>query len=205
MKFSLGISNFLGEISSLSHLLFSSIYLHWLLRKAFLSLLAILWNSAFRCLYLSFSPLLFISFLFTAICKASQTAILLFCIHFPWEWSWSLSLVQYHEPPSIDHQALCLSDLMTTKDIPQPGTCCSDHSPWLVLGQCYIRMHVIGEGPGKTTALSSGLTRSFWLISCWCHPRIYVMGKGLDTVFTNLRHSFYLSSAAIRKSRQYST
>ena len=29
-------------------LLFSSIYLHWSLRKAFLSLLAILWNSAFR-------------------------------------------------------------------------------------------------------------------------------------------------------------
>ena len=33
-------------------LLFSSISLHWSLRKAFLSLLAILWNSAFRCLYL---------------------------------------------------------------------------------------------------------------------------------------------------------
>ena len=28
---------------------------------AFLSLLAILWNTAFRCLYLSFSPLLFTS------------------------------------------------------------------------------------------------------------------------------------------------
>ena len=52
-------------------LLFSSISLHWLLRKAFLCLLAILWNSAFRCLYLSFSPLLFASLLFTAICKAS--------------------------------------------------------------------------------------------------------------------------------------
>jgi len=37
-------------------LLFSCISLHWSLRKAFLSLL---WNSAFRCLYLSFSPLLF--------------------------------------------------------------------------------------------------------------------------------------------------
>ena len=37
-------------------LLFSSISLHWLLRKAFLSLFAIPWNSAFRCLYLSFSP-----------------------------------------------------------------------------------------------------------------------------------------------------
>ena len=39
-------------------LLFSSISLHWSLRKAFLSHLAILWNFAFRCLYLSFSPLL---------------------------------------------------------------------------------------------------------------------------------------------------
>ena len=52
-------------------LLFSSISLHWLLGKAFLSLLAILWNSTFRWLYLSFSPLLFASLLFTAICKAS--------------------------------------------------------------------------------------------------------------------------------------
>ena len=39
-------------------LLFSSISLHWMLRKAFLSLLAILWNSAFKWVYLSFSPLL---------------------------------------------------------------------------------------------------------------------------------------------------
>ena len=37
-------------------LLFSSVSLHWLLRKAFLSLLAILWNSAFKWVYLSFSP-----------------------------------------------------------------------------------------------------------------------------------------------------
>ena len=50
-------------------LLFSSISLHWLLRKAFLSLLAILWNSAFKWEYLFFSPLLFASLLFTAICK----------------------------------------------------------------------------------------------------------------------------------------
>src|SRR5574337_762474 len=53
-------------------LLFSSISLHSSLRKAFLSLLAILWNSAFRCLCLSFSPLPFASLLFTAICKASS-------------------------------------------------------------------------------------------------------------------------------------
>ena len=53
-------------------LLFSSISLHWLLRKALLSLLAILRNSEFKWVYLSFSPLLFTSLLLTAICKASS-------------------------------------------------------------------------------------------------------------------------------------
>ena len=47
------------------------------LKKAFLSLLAILWNSAFRCLYLSFSPLLFASLLFSAICKAKYFIFML--------------------------------------------------------------------------------------------------------------------------------
>ena len=64
-------------------LLFSSISLHWLLRKAFLSLLAILWNSAFRCLYLSFYPSLFVSLLFTAICKASPDSSFSFLHFFP--------------------------------------------------------------------------------------------------------------------------
>ena len=53
-------------------LLFSSISVHWSWRKAFFSLLAILWNSAFKWLYLSFSPLPLASLLFSAICKASS-------------------------------------------------------------------------------------------------------------------------------------
>ena len=53
-------------------LLFSSISLHWSLRKALLTLLAILWNSAFKQAYLSFSPLPFTSLVFTAICKTSS-------------------------------------------------------------------------------------------------------------------------------------
>ena len=53
-------------------LLFSSIFFHWSLRKAFLSLLAIIWNSAFKWVYLSFSSLPFISLLFSAICKSSS-------------------------------------------------------------------------------------------------------------------------------------
>ena len=53
-------------------LLFSSISLHWSLRKAFLSLLAILWNSAFKWVYLCFSPLPLASLLYSAISKASS-------------------------------------------------------------------------------------------------------------------------------------
>ena len=50
-------------------LLFYSISLHWSLRKAFLSLLAILWNSAFRWVYLSFYPLPLASLLFSALLR----------------------------------------------------------------------------------------------------------------------------------------
>ena len=57
---------------------------------------------------LCFSLLLF-SQLFI---RPPQTAILLFCISFPWGWSWSLSPVQCHKPPSIVHQALYLSALV---------------------------------------------------------------------------------------------
>ena len=64
-------------------LLFPSISLHRSLRKAFLSLLAILWNSAFRWVYLSLSPLPFTSLLFLGICKDSS--ITLPCISFLWD------------------------------------------------------------------------------------------------------------------------
>ena len=61
--------------------LFSSISLNWSLRKAFFFLLAILWNSAFKWVYLSFSPLLQASLLFTTICKASSDSHFAF-LHF---------------------------------------------------------------------------------------------------------------------------
>ena len=78
-------------------LLFSSVVvvvvvLHWSYRKGFLSLLAILWNSAFKWVYLCFSPLPFTSLLFTATCKASSDSHFAFCIFFSWGWSWSLTL-----------------------------------------------------------------------------------------------------------------
>ena len=83
MKCSLCISNYLEEISILSHsivfLYFFSFYyfslfplFHWSLRRAFLSLLAILWISAFNWVYLSFSPLPLASLLFSAVYHASS-------------------------------------------------------------------------------------------------------------------------------------
>ena len=47
---------FFGEIASLFHFVASSVSLRWSLRKAFLSLLAILQNSTFKWVYHSFSP-----------------------------------------------------------------------------------------------------------------------------------------------------
>ena len=53
-------------------MLFSSISLHCSLKKAFLFLLAILWNSAFSWVHLSLSPLPYASLLFSVIGKASS-------------------------------------------------------------------------------------------------------------------------------------
>ena len=71
MKCSLFFSNFLEDILIFPIILFSSISLHWSLRKGFLSLI-ILWNSVFKWVYLSFSSLPFTSHLFTAIWKTSS-------------------------------------------------------------------------------------------------------------------------------------
>ena len=111
MKYFLDVSSFLEEISRLPHFISSSISLYCSLKKAFLSLLAVLWNSAFKWVYLSFSPLPFSS-LFSALCKTSSDN------HFAFFYFFFLGIVlitaslQCHEPPSIVLQAVCLSDLI---------------------------------------------------------------------------------------------
>ena len=112
MKCSLDISNFLDEISSLSHSTVFSISLHCSLKKAFLSLLAILWNSAFIWVYLSLSPLplWLASLFFSATCRPPQTTTLHSYISFSLGWFWSLPPTQCYEPPSIVLQALFQSD-----------------------------------------------------------------------------------------------
>ena len=112
LKCSLGISNFLEEISSLSHSVVFLYFFAFIAEEGFL---------IFPCYSLELWIQMLISFLFSfafhfsfsqLFVRPPQTAILLFCISFPWGWSWSLSPVQCHEPPFIVHQALYLSDLV---------------------------------------------------------------------------------------------
>ena len=98
MKCFLGVSNFLEEISVFPILLFPSISLHRSWRKAFFSLLAILWNSAFKWVYLSFSPLPLASLPISAICKASPDSHFAFLHFFFLGTSWSLPPVQFLHP-----------------------------------------------------------------------------------------------------------
>ena len=107
----LGISNCLEDISSLSHSIVFLYFFALITEEVFLISPCILWNSAFKWVYLSSSPLLFTCLLFTAICKASSDSHFAILLTFPWVWSWSLSPVQCHEPLSIVHQAHFLSDL----------------------------------------------------------------------------------------------
>ena len=65
MKCSLGISNFLEEIPSVFQSVVFLNFFSWITEEGFLT--SVLWNSAFKWVHLSFSPLLFTSFLFIAI------------------------------------------------------------------------------------------------------------------------------------------
>ena len=72
MKCSLGISNVLEEISSLSDSVIFLYFFALITEEGFLISPCYFLKLCIRCLYLSFSPLLFTSLLFSAICKASS-------------------------------------------------------------------------------------------------------------------------------------
>ena len=76
-------------------LLFSSISLHYSYKKAFLTLLDILWNTEFSWVCLSLSPLLFTS-LSSAICKASTNIHFAFLFFFFFGISSTISQTSVH-------------------------------------------------------------------------------------------------------------
>ena len=72
MKRSLGISNFLKEIYSLSLSIVFLYFFALITEEGFLISLCSFWNSTFRWVYLFFSPLPFTSLLFSAMWKDSS-------------------------------------------------------------------------------------------------------------------------------------
>ena len=101
------VSNFLEEISSLSHSIVFLYFFALITEEDFISLLFFGTLNSYGyilpfllCLLLLFFPQLFV--------RPPQTTILLFCISFSWGCSWSLPSVQSHEPLSIVLQALYL-------------------------------------------------------------------------------------------------
>ena len=110
MKYSLDISSFLEEISSLSHSIVFLYFFAFSLRKpSFISPcysleLCIPLSIFFPCLLLLYFPQLLV--------RPLQTTTLPSCISFSLGWFWSLPPVQCYEPPSIVLQTLCLPDLI---------------------------------------------------------------------------------------------
>ena len=114
MKCSLAISNFLEEISSLSHFIVFLYFFALITEEDFLispcySLELCIQMGVYFLIYLLCLLLFFFSQLFVG---PPQMAIFPFCISFSWGWSWSLPPVQCHEPLYIALQALCLSALI---------------------------------------------------------------------------------------------
>ena len=84
MKCSLGISNFLEDIPSLSHSIVFLCFFALITEKGFHMSLCCSWNSTFKWVYLSFSLLPFASVFFSGICKASSENHFAFLCFFFW-------------------------------------------------------------------------------------------------------------------------
>ena len=103
---------FKKKISSLSHcIVFCCLYCSF--KKAFLSLLAILWISAFSWIYLFLSPCLWLLFFTQLFVKPTQTTTLPSCIFFfLWD-GFGHCLLECYKPPS-----LILSGTLSTRSNP---------------------------------------------------------------------------------------
>ena len=127
-------------------LLFSSISLHWSLRKA-LSLFAIFWNSAFKWVYLSFSPLPFTSPLFTTVCKDS--------------WDNSFAFLHFF---FLGMVLITASYTMLQASVHNSSGTLSDLIPWIYLSLdpvIHTNLTIRGKKGSTVTFVS-------WFVTLWC-------------------------------------
>ena len=111
-------SNFLKEISSLSH---SIVFLYFFaLFTKKVSYISLLFSGTQHSDGYIFPFLLFLSLLFfpQMFVRPPSTTILPFCISFSWVWFWTLPPIQCYEPPSIVLQALWELHLFVQGHIP---------------------------------------------------------------------------------------
>ena len=159
MKCSLDISTFLEEISSLSHSIVLLYFFALITEEGFLISPCYSWNSAFRCLYLFFSPFPFASLLFSAICNwlPLQTTSLPCCISSSWGYFWPPPPVKCYKPLPIVLQALYLLDLI----------------PWICFCHCIITGDLILIIPEWSGGFPYFLQFKFDLAfrSSWCEPQ----------------------------------
>ena len=103
--------------------------------------------------YIFTFPLIFVSLLSSAICKASSDKHLTSWISFSWGWYWSLTPIQCHKPLSIIFHAPCLPDLIpfmhctVTKDliyVIQTGDSRQPcHIPFSILNQSVVPYRIL--------------------------------------------------------------
>ena len=171
MKCSLGISNFLDEISCFLFCYFPLFLCidHWG-RLSSLSLLFFGTLHSDGCIF-PFVLCLWLLFISQLFVRPPQTTILPFCISFSWGWSSSLPLVQCYEPPSIVLQARCLSELIPWINLSLPPV----HTKfWLALQESLFppscgRSIIKSHWPSKSDSL--GIPNPFvrspgWEV--WC-------------------------------------
>ena len=105
MKYSLGISNFLEETSSLWH---SIVFLYFFVHFRRVSYLSLLFFRALHSVGYTFPFLLYVLLLFFSqlFLRPPQTINLPSCISFSWAWFWSSPHIQCYETPSIVLQVL---------------------------------------------------------------------------------------------------
>ena len=152
MKCSLGISNFLEEISSLSH----SIVLCFFSLITEEGFLISPCYSLELCLQMDMSFLFSLTFHFSSfhsyLLRPTQTTILPFCISFSWVWSWSLPPVQCHKPPSWT------------------VACTKLFCPWDFLGKnTGVGCHFLLQGIFQTQGLNPGLLHCRQTLYCLSH------------------------------------
>ena len=175
------VSNFLEEVSGLSHSLAFLCFFALITEEGFLISPCYSLELCIQMLIFPFILCLLLLFFSQLFVRPPQTAILPFSVSFPWGWSWSLSPVQRHKPLSIVLQALCLLDL----------------TPWIYLSlPLYNRRDLIRSYPNGPLVFPTFfyLSLNLAIRSLWPEPQ-----SAPSLVFANCieRASLYLAAKNI--------